>query len=109
MTCRERLKLCWELLVAFLATSFRMVLRPTRSGFYWKLNSTAGLSWDVEVSGMFWPLIWWISVGFRPPGAVATAIRADSTLIRHLLALPGSDSTRFRHYFGIPVVYLTLQ
>ncbi len=32
--------------------------------------------------GAVWPLILWISVGFRPPGAVATDIRADSTLIR---------------------------
>jgi hypothetical protein len=27
-------------------------------------------------------LIWWIPGGFRPLGAVATDIRADSTLIR---------------------------
>ncbi len=30
------------------------------------------------VSVALWLLIWWVSGGFRPPGAVATEIRANS-------------------------------
>ncbi len=55
------------------------------------------------IFGAFGALIW-ISSCFRPPGPTATDIRADSTLIRHELALPRSDSTQFRHYFVTPVV-----
>ncbi len=36
-----------------------------------------------RIVGAVWPLILWISGGFRPPGAVATDIRADSTSIRY--------------------------
>ena len=52
---------------------------------------------ECRIFGAARPLIWWMSGGFRPPGAVATEIRADWTLIRRELALPRSDSTRFRH------------
>ncbi len=49
---------------------------------YWRLNFPLRAKLGGQILGEVWPLIWWISGGFRPPGAVATDIRADPTLIR---------------------------
>ncbi len=73
---------------------------------YWELKFHLRAMLECWLFGPVWPLIWWIWRGFRPPGEVATDIRADSTLIRRKFALPRSDSTLFRHYFDIPVVDL---
>ncbi len=63
---------------------------------YWKLQFYLRGKLECRVCGAVWPLIWWISSGFRPPGAVATDIRADSTLMRRNLSCRG----QFRHYVG---------
>ncbi len=64
---------------------------------------------ECMIAGAVWPLIWWISDGFRPPRSVATEIRTDSTVIRHPPALPRSDSTLFRQECDIPVVNFRIQ
>ncbi len=49
----------------------------------WRLKSYFRAKLECHVSEAVWALIGWMSGGFRPPGAVATDIRADPTLIRH--------------------------
>ncbi len=49
---------------------------------YWRLNFYLRAKLKCRISGAVWHLVWWIWGGFRPPGAVATEIRADSALIR---------------------------
>ena len=67
---------------------------------YWKLKFYLRAKLECRVFGAVWPLIWWISGGFRPPVAVATVIRADSNLI--CLAAVRFDiiSTLFCHSCG---------
>ncbi len=50
---------------------------------YWKLKFYLRAELACWVFGAVWPLFCRIWVGFRPPGAIATDIQADSTLIRH--------------------------
>ena len=73
---------------------------------YWKLKLYLRAELECRGFGLVRPLIWWIWVGFRPPAAVATDMRADSTSIRRCFALPPSYSTLFRHCCDIPVVNL---
>ncbi len=73
----------------------------------WELDfhTRAKLEW--WVFGVVLHLIWWISGGFRPPGAVAPDIRADSTLIRRFdvkLYCRG----RIRHHFDTILTFLLL-
>ncbi len=46
---------------------------------HWKLHFYLRAKLECWVFGAVWPLIWWISSGVRPPGAVGTDIRTDST------------------------------
>jgi hypothetical protein len=69
---------------------------------YWKLESDLRAKLEFGVFGAVWLLIWLIWGSFRPPGAVATDIRADSTLIRRYVAC------QIGHYFDTILAYLWL-